>query len=213
MLGRSSTLQRWATFGSSALCIPTLPDTVVLDWSCPPESRQERRMNSSSSRRKKKRQLCGSLWEMGRDDKSSFEEKSSIMFTEGRFFNSCCSADPTFHRGTCYFNKRQPAHKEILSETLPIQISALHYPNAQIKASIPISLCFGMSFLQNQTDEFNMISPRLKEAAGSCSENMHGLEKIICGGPFKKEKKKSNKQCWYVCNHRSLDNYYDDERP
>lgn len=44
--------------------------------------------SSSGSRKKKERQLCGSLWEMGRDDKSSFEEKSSIMFTEGRFFFS-----------------------------------------------------------------------------------------------------------------------------
>lgn len=51
-----------------------------------PSREQAGEKDEQQQQEKKKRQLCGSLWEMGRDDKSSFEEKSSIMFTEGRFF-------------------------------------------------------------------------------------------------------------------------------
>lgn len=48
---------------------------------------------------------------MGRDDKSLFEEKSSIMFTEGRFLLTVSSA-LTFHGVTRNFNKRQLAPKK-----------------------------------------------------------------------------------------------------
>lgn len=48
-----------------------------------------------------------------------------------------------------------------------------------------------------------MIYPKLQKAAPTSEENMQG--------PLKKKKKKSHKQHWYLCNHRPLHSYYNEE--
>lgn len=106
-LARVGTKQHTAEVGYFWLISTLHPHTSwhsCIRLSLPSREQAEEKDEQQQQQGKKERQLCGSLWEMGRDDKSLFEEKSSIIFTEGRFFSTVGE--------TCYFDKKQLATKK-----------------------------------------------------------------------------------------------------